>query len=288
MLSVIKRIFNHDLSDYKLGAENEMPCVFGRHTLPYEPVNFLKSFNRILELAILENSKRIRLNKNGKAVMPLSPATPQEQYDFMTGKFNNGTSIIINGIDGISKEYADSCSPMDEKYKDATVASMFLTPYSSKAFSPHFDMGDVLVYQVAGRKKWYFGELAQERPIRRLYNSPKTQTHYQERILETSDWVFIPAGTMHHAESIDSISLHLTYSTHSPKVFQLLSQMRLDEKSQYKTELNRIDLEKFFTKTNYTQSNFEELLNQCDFNTHERTTILRSINLITKPNHAEL
>jgi hypothetical protein len=255
---ILNDISNRNLSRKELD-EN---VLFGKIKLKKKPYKFLVEFNRILECAIIGHSKSVRINRKGVAIMP--PVKQELQYDFYINQFLKGSSIIINGIDKFSKKYSDESKHLDEIYKDLTTTSMFLTPKKSKGFSPHFDMGDVIVLQASGKKKWYFSELAINSPLRRLYGDlVYDKSIEKEYILEPGDWCYIPAGYIHHAETLDEISLHYTYSTHSPKTFHLLEKYfepYIDKDDKYQSEITIEMLYSLF-KDSQLYKNTEEMKN---------------------------
>ena len=234
--NVIDLIINDLFNNYSNRADLEQKIFQGKVDLKYSSKDFIRDFDRMLLRSTNFGGKQIRVNKKGKAYS--IPYDPSLQLDFCKDKYNESASIILNGIDEISSRYSSCCKAIDDKYSKRTVASFYRTPSDSRGFDPHFDMDDVIVLQVAGTKKWYFEHLAIKSPTRRLAEG--VTSSYNENtsvILEPGDWYFIPAGYVHHAQSLGQESLHMTFSMHSPRTYHLfeslLSEMFASSRNNY-------------------------------------------------------
>jgi lysine-specific demethylase/histidyl-hydroxylase NO66 len=93
----------------------------------------------------------------------------------------------------------------------------YLSPPAARGLDIHFDFHDVVVAQLAGRKRWHVWErLARsERPLKRGPAIPQPGaaelgTTLLDRVLEPGDCVVLPRGFPHAAETVDEASVHLT------------------------------------------------------------------------------
>jgi hypothetical protein len=96
-------------------------------------------------------------------------------------------------------------------------ANAYSTPACAQGFGVHHDTHDVLVLQVAGRKRWRLYEPLLELPL-------KTQRWSDELgdpgepvddvTLEAGDTLYLPRGWPHEAVAADAHSLHITVGLH--------------------------------------------------------------------------
>jgi ribosomal protein L16 Arg81 hydroxylase len=98
----------------------------------------------------------------------------------------------------------------------------YITPPQNQGFAPHHDTHDVFVLQVAGRKQWTIHEPVVADP---LGNQPfgAFEAEIAERVsqepvldvaLEPGDALYLPRGTVHAAQALGEMSIHLTIGVH--------------------------------------------------------------------------
>ena len=98
----------------------------------------------------------------------------------------------------------------------------YITPPQNQGFAPHYDVHDVFVLQVAGRKHWTIHEPVVEAPLdnqpweavrddvaARAEGKPVIDT-----VLEPGDAIYLPRGTIHAAQALGETSIHLTVGVH--------------------------------------------------------------------------
>ena len=111
----------------------------------------------------------------------------------------------------------------------------YLSPKAARGLDIHFDYHDVVVVQLAGRKRWHVWERL-PRSARPLKRGPAlTQPSADElgatvldRVLEPGDCVVLPRGYPHAAETVDDESTHLTIGIMAVTWSRLLRD-RIDE-----------------------------------------------------------
>ena len=99
----------------------------------------------------------------------------------------------------------------------------YITPPSSRGFSPHYDVHDVFVLQVAGEKHWTIHEPVLPDPLRtQPWNdrAAEVATAAQrepviDAVLRPGDVLYLPRGFLHSATALGEISAHLTIGVHS-------------------------------------------------------------------------
>ena len=98
-----------------------------------------------------------------------------------------------------------------------------MTPPSSRGFSAHYDVHDVFVIQLAGRKHWTIHAPVLTDPLRdQPWNARAAAVAAAARdtepaidtILEPGDVLYLPRGWLHAATALGEVSAHLTVGVH--------------------------------------------------------------------------
>jgi lysine-specific demethylase/histidyl-hydroxylase NO66 len=98
-------------------------------------------------------------------------------------------------------------------------ANAYSTPASSQGFGVHHDTHDVLVLQVAGRKRWRLYEPLLELPLKTQRWSAQLGDPgdpVDDVTLAAGDTLYLPRGWPHEAVAADADSLHVTVGLHPP------------------------------------------------------------------------
>jgi lysine-specific demethylase/histidyl-hydroxylase NO66 len=106
----------------------------------------------------------------------------------------------------------------------------YVTPPQSQGFAPHYDVHDVFVLQVAGRKQWRIHEPVVEAPldnqpwesVRADVAARAAETPVIDTVLEPGDALYLPRGTIHSAVARGETSIHLTVGVHPVSRYQLV------------------------------------------------------------------
>jgi hypothetical protein len=109
----------------------------------------------------------------------------------------------------------------------------YVTPPQNQGFAPHYDVHDVFVLQVAGRKQWTIHEPVVDAP---LDNQPWEQFRGEvaaraaeepliDTVLEPGDALYLPRGTIHAAKAHGDTSIHLTIGVHPVSRSQLVGHL---------------------------------------------------------------
>ena len=103
-------------------------------------------------------------------------------------------------------------------------------PPSSRGFSAHYDVHDVFVLQLAGRKHWTIHAPVLADPLRDQpwgQRSAAVAAAAQEQpvidtVLEPGDALYLPRGWLHAATALGEVSAHLTVGIHVVTRFALV------------------------------------------------------------------
>jgi hypothetical protein len=98
----------------------------------------------------------------------------------------------------------------------------YVTPPQNRGFSPHYDVHDVFVLQVAGRKQWRIHAPVIDAPLadqpwenyRDEVSARAQEEPLIDTVLEPGDALYLPRGTIHSAAALGDTSIHLTAGVH--------------------------------------------------------------------------
>jgi hypothetical protein len=137
--------------------------------------------------------------------------------------FADGGTVVLQGLHRLWPPLIEFADSLAAELGHPTQVNAYITPPSSRGFSPHYDVHDVFVLQVAGEKHWRIHAPVLPDPLR-------TQP-WQDRaddvaaaaegepvidaVLRPGDALYLPRGYIHSAEALGAISAHLTIGVHS-------------------------------------------------------------------------
>lgn len=106
----------------------------------------------------------------------------------------------------------------------------YVTPPQNQGFAPHYDVHDVFVLQVSGRKRWTLHEPVVVAPLddqpwekyRPEVEARATEEPLIDTVLEPGDALYLPRGTVHAAAALGEMSIHLTVGIHPVSRYQLV------------------------------------------------------------------
>jgi hypothetical protein len=105
----------------------------------------------------------------------------------------------------------------------------YITPPQNQGFAPHFDVHDVFVLQVSGRKQWTVHAPVIDDPLdsqpfdgyKAAIAERVTEPALIDTVLEPGDALYLPRGTVHSAQALGATSIHLTIGVHPLTRYQL-------------------------------------------------------------------
>jgi ribosomal protein L16 Arg81 hydroxylase len=149
--------------------------------------------------------------------------------------FNEGASIRVIRIEVASPQLMELCSSLTDEFGFRISANLYVTPAHERGLRTHVDDHDVLVVQMAGRKKWELFGTPYALPIE--FKAPfifemkgETQRNgafgargfegsepprTDEFILNAGEVLYVPRGEVHRAASLDEPSVHVTIGIHA-------------------------------------------------------------------------
>jgi lysine-specific demethylase/histidyl-hydroxylase NO66 len=137
--------------------------------------------------------------------------------------FADGSTVVLQGLHRLWPPLIEFADQLAADLGHPTQVNAYITPPSSRGFSPHYDVHDVFVLQVAGEKHWTIHEPVLRDPLRtQPWNDWATEVAAAaerepviDAVLEPGDALYLPRGYLHSARALGEISAHLTIGVHS-------------------------------------------------------------------------
>ena len=163
---------------------------------------------------------------------PLPPSTYTDDISWRPGSFSQtaavervaaefaaGATLVLQALHLNWPAVALYCRDLEGRLGFPVQANAYLTPAAAQGFAVHHDTHDVIVLQVAGRKRWRLYEPVLELPLKDQRWSAELGDPgpaIDEFTLEAGDTLYVPRGWPHEAETSDDEALHLTIGLHPP------------------------------------------------------------------------
>jgi hypothetical protein len=174
----------------------------------------------------------LRVARNGEVVDPQrftgsggagAEVADQVSSDSVLRLFSEGSTVVLQGLHRLWPPLIAFADQLAADLGHPTQVNAYITPPSSQGFSPHYDVHDVFVLQVAGEKHWTIHEPVLTDPLRTQPWGDRAQAvaaRAQEApvidaVLRPGDALYLPRGYLHSAVALGEISAHLTIGVHS-------------------------------------------------------------------------
>ncbi|WP_342778655.1 cupin domain-containing protein [Blastococcus colisei] len=137
--------------------------------------------------------------------------------------FADGSTVVLQGLHRLWPPLIEFADQLAADLGHPTQVNAYVTPPSSRGFSPHYDVHDVFVLQVAGEKHWTIHEPVLRDPLRtQPWNDRAAEVAAAaerepviDAVLRPGDALYLPRGYLHSARALGEISAHLTIGVHS-------------------------------------------------------------------------
>jgi len=141
----------------------------------------------------------------------------------ITGLRGGDSLVLLDAQDRLSN-LGLMCRLLAREFGYQVHSKVFLTPAGCKAFKPHYDRYDAFILQVLGSKSWRVEKYRRKFPRPEEYDRGETEmSRYREAFrLDQGDFLYIPRGYVHAAESDDAVSMHITLTVEPPTWEDLL------------------------------------------------------------------
>ncbi|MCF6734047.1 cupin domain-containing protein [Blastococcus sp. KM273129] len=147
----------------------------------------------------------------------------QVSSDAVLRLFADGSTVVLQGLHRLWPPLIEFADQLAADLGHPTQVNAYITPPSSQGFSPHYDVHDVFVLQVAGEKHWTIHEPVLPDPLRTQPWGDRAaevaaaagRPPVIDAVLRPGDALYLPRGFLHSAEALGEISAHLTVGIHS-------------------------------------------------------------------------
>ncbi|MGY2067310.1 cupin domain-containing protein [Blastococcus sp. SYSU DS0619] len=147
----------------------------------------------------------------------------QVSSDAVLRLFADGSTVVLQGLHRLWPPLIEFADQLAADLGHPTQVNAYVTPPSSQGFSPHYDVHDVFVLQVAGEKHWTIHEPVLPDPLRTQVWTDRAEEVATaaarepviDAVLRPGDALYLPRGYLHSAKALGEISAHLTVGIHS-------------------------------------------------------------------------
>jgi ribosomal protein L16 Arg81 hydroxylase len=144
--------------------------------------------------------------------------------------YADGATLVLQGLHRMWPPLMDFTGRLAEELVAPVQANAYLTPAGNKGFDAHYDIHDVFVLQVAGRKRWRVHEPVLSDPLERQpwggrvdeVGAVAAGPPVLDVVLDSGDVLYLPRGWVHAAEALGHRSLHLTLGLRAPTRYALI------------------------------------------------------------------
>jgi len=128
-------------------------------------------------------------------------------------EYAQGATIALPGMQRTWPALAGLCNRLQAHFDHPAHANVYITPGNAAGFTPHYDIHEVFVLQIAGRKRWSIYAPVVELPHRSQPFTPQAyagQAPIAQITLDDGDLLYLPRGFLHSTTTSDSFSAHVT------------------------------------------------------------------------------
>jgi len=154
--------------------------------------------------------------------------------DRVAALFADGATVVLQALHRTWPAVIDLCTRLGAELGHPVQANAYITPPSSRGFSAHYDVHDVFVLQLAGRKHWTIHAPVLPDPLRSqpwgqrgaaVAAAARDTEPAIDTVLEPGDVLYLPRGWLHAATALGEVSAHLTVGVHVVTRYTLVEAM---------------------------------------------------------------
>ncbi|HVE97876.1 MAG TPA: cupin domain-containing protein [Mycobacteriales bacterium] len=173
----------------------------------------------------------IRIAKDGDVVEPRrytrsggagALVADQVGDDRVLDLFADGHTVVLQGLHRLWPALVALAGDLAGELGHPVQVNAYISPPASRGFAAHYDVHDVFVLQVAGRKRWLVHEPVLADPLpsqpwqqrRADVGARAAEPPLLDEVLEPGDVLYLPRGYLHAADALGEVSMHLTVGVH--------------------------------------------------------------------------
>ncbi|MGI8677427.1 MAG: cupin domain-containing protein [Jatrophihabitans sp.] len=184
----------------------------------------------------------LRMARDGDVLAPATftrgggaGATIADQVadDRVLAAIGEGATLVLQALHRTWPPLVEFSSRLAAELGHPVQINAYVTPPQNQGFAAHYDVHDVFVLQVSGRKQWVVHDPVVESPLanqpwderREAVAMRATEAPLLDTVLGPGDALYLPRGTIHAATSLGEISIHLTVGVHPLTRYDLVKHL---------------------------------------------------------------
>jgi bifunctional lysine-specific demethylase and histidyl-hydroxylase NO66 len=181
----------------------------------------------------------LRMAKDGDLVAPKrytrgggagAGAPDQVADDRVLDQLGGGATLVLQGLHRTWPPLVAFASELAAELGHPVQVNAYVTPPQNTGFAAHYDVHDVFVLQIAGRKQWRVHEPVLTDPLgdqpweqhREAVAARAAEAPVLDTVIEPGDSLYLPRGYLHSATALGELSIHLTVGIHAISRYQLV------------------------------------------------------------------
>jgi hypothetical protein len=144
---------------------------------------------------------------------------------------SRGASLVLNDIDELTLPLREMSHNLKNLFGARVQANLYTSRQGIQAFSSHFDLHDVFVFQCEGEKTWHIYKNRVDAPFNHPTFNLLSQDHHEHAkgpllkkvTLKAGDFLYLPRGFYHDALASKAPSLHVTFGVTRPIGLDIIS-----------------------------------------------------------------
>jgi lysine-specific demethylase/histidyl-hydroxylase NO66 len=150
-------------------------------------------------------------------------APDQVADDKVLALLDDGATLVLQALHRTWPPLVDFAARLSAELGHPVQINAYITPPLSQGFASHYDVHDVFVLQIAGRKQWRIHEPVFVDPLREhdweqrkaeVAAAAAAQPPLIDTVLVPGDALYLPRGYLHSAGALGEMSIHLTVGVH--------------------------------------------------------------------------
>ena len=155
--------------------------------------------------------------------------TDQVDSAAVLAAFAAGNTLVLQGLHRLWPPLIRFVGDLVRELGHPVQVNSYVTPAASQGFSPHYDVHDVFVGQIAGTKQWSIHSPVHVHPLnnqpwsdrRSAVEDHASNTPELDIVLEPGDVLYLPRGWIHSAQALGDTTVHLTIGVASYNDYDL-------------------------------------------------------------------
>jgi hypothetical protein len=141
----------------------------------------------------------------------------------LSALFADGSTLVLQALHRTWPPLIDFTQQLASELGHPVQVNAYVTPPQSRGFDDHYDVHDVFVLQVSGRKHWRIHEPVHPAPLRDQPWTDRREAVAEaadappviDQVLEPGDCLYLPRGYLHAATALGDVTTHLTFGIHT-------------------------------------------------------------------------